>query len=185
MEVFMSICLGVGLSAATGFRVFIPALLANVAAMNGIITPAEGFAWLASWPAFVVLVTASIAEVASYYIPFIDNLLDTIATPVSVVAGTLLTTSFLHIESDVLQWTLGIIAGGGTAGVVQSATGLLRLFSLKTTAGLGNPVVATTENVAAFGFSGLAVFLPVLTFVLVVALLIGIVIRIRKLRRNR
>ncbi len=175
MELLVSLCLGIGLSAATGFRIFVPALIANVAAMNGWITPSEGFAWLASWPAFLVLLTATAVEIAAYYIPFVDNMLDTAAIPASVIAGTLLTTSFVEIDNPVIQWVLGIIVGGGTAGVVQSGTGLLRLFSSKFTGGVGNPVVSTTENVAAFGISGLAVLVPVVATLLSIVLLVWIV----------
>lgn len=184
MELFLSICLGLGLSASTGFRIFVPMLLANIAAMNGWITPTEGFAWLATWPAFFALLTATIVEIGAYYIPFIDNLLDTIATPLSVAAGTLLTTSFVEIESPVLQWGLGLIVGGGSAGLIQAGTGLLRLASSKTTVGLGNPVVSTVENVASFFLSGIAIFLPVIAFVLVVGLLWWLFRRIDRWRKK-
>lgn len=159
-------------------------LLANVAAMSGWITPTEGFMWLATWPAFFALLTATIVEIGAYYIPFIDNLLDTIATPLSVIAGTLLTTSFVEIESPVLQWGLGLIVGGGTAGLVQAGTSLLRLASSKTTIGLGNPVVSTAENVASFGLSGIAIFLPVIALLLVVGLLWWLLRRIDRWRRK-
>lgn len=185
MELFVSVCLGIGLSAATGFRIFVPALIANVAVMNGWIAPSEGFAWLGTWPAFLVLLTATAMEIAAYYIPFVDNMLDTIATPASVIAGAILTTSFIELDNPVLQWVLGIIVGGGTAGIVQSGTGLLRLFSSKFTGGLGNPVVSTTENVAAFGISGMAVLLPVFAMVATVFLLIWIVRGFRKFGGRR
>jgi hypothetical protein len=184
MEVFLSICLGIGLSASCGFRVFLPMLVSNVAAMNGWISPGEGFAWLAGWPAFFALLSATVAEIAGYYIPFIDNLLDTIATPAAVIAGTLLTTSFIHIDSPVLQWGLGLIVGGGTAGLVQAGTGLLRLFSSKTTAGIGNPVVSTAENFASFSLSGLAIFLPVITFVLVVLMILWLLKKLLSLKKT-
>jgi hypothetical protein len=185
MELFLSVCLGIGLSASTGFRLFVPMLLANIAALTGWITPGEGFAWLATWPAFAVLLSATVVEIGAYYIPFIDNLLDTIAAPLSVVAGTLLTTSFLPVESPVLQWGLGLIVGGGTAGLVQAGTSLLRLASSKTTAGLGNPVVSTAENVASFGLSALAILLPVLAFGLVLGLLWWLFRRISRYRTGR
>jgi hypothetical protein len=184
MELFLSICLGIGLSASSGFRVFLPMLLANIAAMNGWISPGDGFDWLSTWPAFFALLTATIAEIGGYYIPFIDNLLDTIATPAAVVAGTLLTTSFVHIDSPVLHWGLGLIVGGGTAGLVQAGTGFLRLLSSKTTAGLGNPVVSTAENVASFGLSGLAIFLPVIGLVLVVLLVLWLLKKLARLRKS-
>lgn len=168
MELIMSICLGIGLSAATGFRIFIPALLANVAAMNGFINPGESFSWIASWPAFWVLATASTLEIGAYYIPLIDNLLDTIATPVAWIAGTLLTTSFVQIDNPVLLWGLGIILGGGTAGLIQTGTTMTRLASVGTTGGLANPVVSTGENVAAFSIAAFAIFLPVIGFIVVI-----------------
>ncbi|GAA4443907.1 DUF4126 domain-containing protein [Ravibacter arvi] len=185
MELFISICLGIGLSAATGFRVFVPALIANVATMNGWISPSDGFAWLGTWTAFIVLLSATVAEIAAFYIPFVDNLLDAVAVPVSVIAGTLLTTSFIEVDQPVLQWVLGIIVGGGTAGVVQAGTGLLRVFSSKMTAGVGNPVVSTTENVAAFGLSSLAVMVPVVAMLCAVFLLIRIVRGFRRFGGRR
>lgn len=168
MEIILSICLGIGLSAATGFRIFIPALLANMAAMNGFISPGENFAWLASWPAFWILATASIFEIGAYYIPVIDNFLDTIATPVALIAGALLTTSFIEINNPALQWGLGIIIGGGTAGVVQTGTNLLRLTSTGTTGGIANPIVSTGENIASFVISILSIFLPLLALLSVI-----------------
>ena len=81
-------------------------LVANVAAMNGWITPGEQFGWLSTWTAFFALGTATLLEIAGYYIPFIDNLLDTVATPAAVVAGTLLTTSFIEIDNPMLHWGL-------------------------------------------------------------------------------
>lgn len=183
MDLFLSLCLGLGLSASCGFRVFLPMLAANIAAMNGWISPGENFEWLSSWPAFFALSMATIAEIGGYYIPFIDNLLDTIATPAAVIAGTLLTTSVIQIESPVLHWGLGLMVGGGTAGLVQAGTGLLRLLSSKTTAGLGNPVVSTAENVASFSLSGLAIFLPFIAMALVVLLIVWLLKKLLTLRK--
>ncbi|PWJ54551.1 uncharacterized protein DUF4126 [Dyadobacter jejuensis] len=180
MELFLSICLGIGLSASTGFRIFLPMLLANIATMNGWISPGEQFEWLGSWPAFFTLLTASVAEIAGYYIPFVDNLLDTVAAPAAVIGGTLLSTSFIEIDNPVLLWGMGLIVGGGTAGLVHTGTGLLRLFSSKATAGLGNPVVSTSENIASIGLSSLAIFLPITALILVVFLIYMLLKRLLK-----
>lgn len=183
MDLILSLCVGLGLSASCGFRVFLPMLAANVAAMSGWISPGEQFAWLSTWPAFFALLSATIAEIGGYYIPFVDNLLDTVATPAAVIAGTLLTTSVIEIDNPVLHWGLGLMLGGGTAGIVQAGTGLVRLLSSKTTAGFGNPVVSTAENVASFGLSGLAIFLPFIAIVLVVLLLIWLLKRLMSLKK--
>lgn len=185
MEALLSICLGLGLSAAAGFRVFLPALLANVAALNGWIEPEGQFAWLGTWTTFWALLAASVIEVGAYYIPFVDNVLDTIAGPLAVAAGTLLTTSFIEIDDPALRWGLGLIMGGGTAGIVQMGTSLLRLGSSGLTGGLGNPVVASAENTAAFSLSLLSLLLPVLAAVLAVGLVVWIASRWRRWRRRR
>jgi Domain of unknown function (DUF4126) len=172
MEFFISICLGVGLAACSGFRVFTPLLAANLAVMNGVINVSPGFEWLGTWTAFAVLASATIAEMAAYYVPWLDNVLDTIATPAAVAAGTLLTTSFVQIDNPVLHWGLGIIMGGSTAGFIQAGTTLARLASTKLSGGLANPVVSTVENVTSIGLSLLTFWLPVIAFALVILFLV-------------
>ncbi|MCY7349525.1 MAG: DUF4126 domain-containing protein [Cytophagaceae bacterium] len=171
LELLLSLCLGLGLSACCGFRVFVPLLVTNVAYLTDYLTPNAGFEWMGGWVAFAVLATATVLEIAAYYIPIVDHFLDTVAAPAAFIAGTVLTTSLLKDDSPVLRWILGIIVGGGSAGLIQAGTSLLRLGSTATTGGLGNPVVATGENVFAGFFSVLALFLPVLVAVLAIGLL--------------
>lgn len=154
--------LGVALSAGSGFRIFIPLLISNLAAKMGWVDLSDSFAWMASDSATVLLVVATVAETAAYYIPFIDNLLDTLALPASVLAGTLLTSQFLEINDPLIQWGLALVAGGGVAGTVQAGTSLLRLGSSKFTAGTGNSIVSTAENILSSLVSLLAVWLPVI-----------------------
>jgi hypothetical protein len=161
-----SLLLGVALSAGSGFRIFVPLLISNLAAKFGLVSVAENFQWMTANTTTVVLVVAVVVEIASYYITFIDNLLDTLALPASVVAGTLLTTQFLQIDDPMLQWGLGLLAGGGMAGTVQAGTSLLRLGSTKFTGGLGNGIFSTIENILSVGISLLSFWLPIFMGVL-------------------
>jgi hypothetical protein len=163
-SIISAICLGIGLSACCGFRVFIPLLVASVAAYFGWIPVNEGMSWLATLPAIISFGTAAILEIVAYYIPFVDNILDTIATPLAVLSGTVIAATVLPIgELDpMLKWGFGVLAGGATAGTIQVGSGLLRLFSTKTTAGWGNGVIATGENLAAISGSVLSLIIPVL-----------------------
>lgn len=136
MEIFLSLCLGIGLAACSGFRVFVPLLLSSIAIHFGWVSVAAGFEWMGTWVAISVLATATVLEIGGYYIPWVDNLLDTIAAPVAVAAGTLLTTSFIEIDNPVLQWGLGLITGGSTAGFIQVGTSLVRLASSKFSGGV-------------------------------------------------
>lgn len=167
-----AILLGIGLSASAGFRVFIPLLVASIAGKLGWIPLTESFQWMSSTPALICFATATVLEAAAYYIPVVDNILDTITTPLALVAGTLLTTSVLPVDSELLKWVTGILVGGSSAGIIQLGTSMLRLTSTKATAGMANPVVATTEHALALGQSIMSVFIPVITGVIVLIFLV-------------
>jgi len=179
-QIITSVAMGIALSACCGFRVFVPMLGASLAAyLQWYNLPAD-MDWMSSLPALIGFGTAAVLEIAAYYIPFVDNLLDTIATPLAVAAGTVLAASFLPIAdfNPMLKGILAIIGGGGAAGTVQAGTGLLRLFSSKTTAGVGNAVVATGENAAAIGGTALTFVIPIVIAVLMVLLIGWIVVKV-------
>lgn len=173
-----AIALGIGLSACCGFRVFIPMLVAALAIRLHWITVNAGMEWLATMPAIIALGSAVIFEVSAYYIPFIDNLLDSLAIPLSVAAGTVLAAALLPVGdlNPLFKWGLGILAGGATAGTINTGTSLLRLFSSKATAGFGNGAIATVENLAALTGSLASLVLPVVTalFLLFFSIYLGL-----------
>ena len=179
MEAILSIMMGVALSATCGFRVFVPLLAVNIGTRaqdaNGqpLIELAGGFDWLSSDIALMVFVVATLFEIGGYYIPWIDNLLDTIASPASIVAGTVITASFITGMDPWLQWLLGVIAGGGAAGAVQATTVVARAGSTVTTGGLGNPIVASVETSGAFLGSALSIVAVKFAIVVFVLLLGG------------
>ena len=185
MQFLVAGALGLGLAACSGFRVFVPLLAASLAYHSGYMAPAAGFAWLGSWAALLTLAMATLVEIAGYYLPVVDNLLDTLTTPASFVAGTILMTSALPHLDPTLRWTLGILVGGGTAGLVQTGTALLRGASTATTGGLANPVLATLENTLAVGGVALTLLLPLVAAGLVVLLLVFILTRLRRWRTQR
>jgi hypothetical protein len=174
VDALIGVFAGLALSAAVGFRVFVPLLLAGSAARLGYLELTTDMAWLASDAALVALATATVLEVCAYYVPWLDNLLDTVATPTAILAGVIAWAAVTPDLSPLLRWTLAVIAGGGAAGLVQSGTALLRLHSTAFTAGLGNPVVATGELAGSVSLSVLAVLAPVLAAVLVLLVLVGL-----------
>jgi hypothetical protein len=176
-EILIAISIGIGLSASCGFRVFVPMLVAAIAAKMGIVPVQEGFQWLAGWTAIICFGTATVFEIMAYYIPVVDNLLDTVTTPLAIAAGTLLFTSVLPVDNDILKWAAGFFAGGGSAAVVQGGTVLTRLAATKFTAGAGNAVVATGEHAAALSTSVLSLFLPVTVAVIFVLMIIYLILK--------
>jgi hypothetical protein len=173
MDILLSVAIGIGLAAAVGFRVFVPFTVISVAALSGHLELARGFDWIGTYPALLAFSVATLLEILAYYIPWVDNLLDTVATPAAVVAGAMITASVIGDVSPLLRWSMAIIAGGGVAATVQSATVFLRGTSSLTTGGLGNGVVSTAEWVSSLFTAIFAVLLPLvaLVFVLVLAIL--------------
>ncbi len=161
METITGVLIGIGLSAACGFRVFVPLLVMSIASLSSHLTLASGFAWIGSYPALIAFSVAMCLEIAGYYIPWVDHLLDTIASPAAVVAGTIITASMVTNTSPFLKWTLAIIAGGGVAGLVQGTTVLARGLSTAGTGGLGNPLFATIELGGSLVMSIMAVLAPI------------------------
>lgn len=185
VEVIASIFLGLGLSASVGFRIFLPLLALSLAHYFGIVSLNESWTWVSSPTAIIVFGVATVLETLAYFIPWFDNLLDTIALPTATLAGTAVMASTI-VELDPLwQWALAIIAGGGTAGLIKAVNTKTRLASTATTGGLGNPVVSATETIFSAGLSVLSIFLWPLAGLAIILLLIGLIVFYRKLRRYR
>ncbi|WP_336169031.1 DUF4126 domain-containing protein [Acinetobacter sp. 161(2023)] len=186
METILGLCIGVGLSAACGFRVFVPLLVMSIATMMGWFEPSKGFEWLALPSVCLALAVATVCEIAAYYIPWVDNALDTVATPAAMIAGTLTTMAVSSGEmSQFAAWAAAIIVGGGTAGVVQMSTVAARGVSTATTGGLGNFVVSTGEWIGAILLSVSAMLVPALVVVVVLIAVIWVVRWIRHKKQEQ
>lgn len=183
-ETILSIFLGIGLAASVGFRVFVPLFALSLAAYFNVIPLNESWEWVGSMAAIVTLGIATILEIFAYYIPWFDNLLDTIAVPLAAIAGTAVVVSTAANLDPLLTWSLAIIAGGGTAAAIKGSAGTTRLASTATTGGIANPVVSTVETGTSTVMSAMAIFLPVLAIIFVVLILIGVFFFFKKVRRR-
>ena len=184
METVLSLLIGIGLSAACGFRVFVPLLVVSIAANTGHLTLAKSFAWMGSDTALIAFAVATVLEITAYYIPWLDNLLDTVASPAAVVAGTIITASLVADLSPFLKWTLAVIAGGGVAGLVQGTTVFTRATSTATTGGFANPILATAELGGSVVTSIMSIVAPVAAILLAITLVAFVGVRVRKKRQK-
>lgn len=186
IETILSLCIGIGLSAACGFRVFVPLLVMSVASLTGWFEPMKGFEWLAMPSVCIGLAVATVCEIGAYYIPWVDNALDTISTPAAMVAGTLTTMAVSTGEmSPFASWAAAIIVGGGTASAVQLSTVAVRGLSIATTGGIANPVVSTGEWISALVVSILSFLVPVLVVIVGIIAMIWVVRWIRLKKKNK
>lgn len=171
VDLILSIFVGIGLAASVGFRIFIPFLIVSIAAYTGNLQLSTYFQWVGTLTALIAFAVATVVEIAAYYVPWLDNILDTIEHPLAILAGIILTGAVVTEFSPLLKWALALIAGGGVAGTVHAATGLIRLKSSALTGGVGNPVVSSVEVTSSTALSLIAIFVP-----LVAVLIVGIAV---------
>ena len=183
-EALLSLGIGVGLAAATGMRVFLPLLVLGAAARLEWLPLSGGFEWLASWPAIGALAVAALLEIGAYYVPIIDNFLDVVAGPLAVLAGVIATAAVITDLPPMVRWSVAIVAGGGTAGVVQTVSSIVRLKSTTFTGGLGNFIVATLELAGSLAASIIAILAPIIAIFIVTGVLLVSLMILRQRRRR-
>src|SRR5690606_7377534 len=174
-EIIISVFLGIGLAAAVGFRIFLPLLILSVAGYYEVIPLNESWQWVGSMAAIITMAVAAVIELFGYYIPWLDNLLDTIALPLATLAGTAVMVATVTDLNPVVTWALAIIAGGGTAAAIKGNASAARLTSTASTAGIANPIITTVETAIAALMSFASIFIPILAFIFVLVLFFLIV----------
>ncbi|HOB23532.1 MAG TPA: DUF4126 domain-containing protein [Kaistella sp.] len=177
----ISAFIGIGLAAATGFRVFLPMFAVSLASYMGWIPMNESFQWLSGLPTLITTGIATVVEILAYYIPFVDHILDTMSVPLATVAGSVMFASQFADIGTFPQWALALIAGGGTAAAISSGFAGTRAASTATTGGLGNSFVATTETAGAGIMSFLAIAAPFIAFICAIILLVVVLVLGRKI----
>ena len=181
-ETIISIFLGIGLAASVGFRIFLPLFALSLASYFNVWDLNDSWQWIGSLAAVITLGVATGVEIFAYFIPWVDNLLDSFAVPLAAIAGTAVMVSTVANLDPVVTWSLAIIAGGGTATAIKGAGAASRMASTATTGGLGNPVVSTVETGTALVVTTASIFAPILAIIMVIIILIIIFMIYRKLR---
>jgi hypothetical protein len=175
-EHLFTLGLGIALAASCGFRVFLPLLVVGICNRADYLPVPEHFSWIASNPALILLGSATIAETLAYFIPWVDNLLDTIATPAAAIAGGIMAYGILDGFPPWMHWSLALICGTGTAGAIQTGTVTVRAGSTATTGGIANPLFAAGETAAAGTMVAASIFAPALAIVAAAVLLVFCII---------
>ena len=172
VQIFLSLSLGLGLAAACGFRVFIPPLMMGVGSRLDLYKLEGSFVWVDDTWAIAIFAVATLLEIGGYFIPWIDNLLDTVATPAAILGGIFVTSASLEGELDPsAQWALSVIAGGSVSGVIQLGTVATRAISTGTTGGLANPIISLLEAVASILCILISLFLVAIIPIIIIFLI--------------
>jgi|TARA_B110000196_G_scaffold13220_1_gene10672 hypothetical protein len=172
--VILAALMGISLAAASGFRVFLPPFLLSLSIRADFVEVdlvGTSFEFFETTPAIIILGVASMAEFAAYYLPWVDNLLDSIASPAAIMAGIGMTAIVMEGSDPVVQWVIAIIAGGGASATIQGATVSTRGLSSTFTFGYANSLVATSENVASVALTIVALLAPLVAGVFAIVII--------------
>ena len=179
-QLLFQILMGIGLAACAGLRAFLPLLVVGVAGRFDLVPLSDNFAWLADWPALIVLAVAVLAEVLSDKFPAVDNFLDMIQVFVKPVAGTILVASVVTELTPLQTTVLALILGSGTAGTVHVVKAKTRLVSTVSTAGFANPILSVAEDTASLTGSVLSLIVPPVVVLVLVFILVFLYVQVRK-----
>lgn len=169
-----------GLSASAGLNAYLPLLIVAVSARLNAFTLNEPFDVMRSWWVIGVLSVLTLIEFFVDKIPAVDTVNDIINTVIRPAAGAVLFAASANIITDVSP-VLSVILGLLVAGGVHAAKTAFRPAVTATTAGMGNPVVSTIEDIIAAVTSLLAILIPWMVLLVAVS---GIVMVLRwRIRR--
>jgi hypothetical protein len=140
----------------------------SAASVLGHVDLPPNFDWVENPQALGLFAIACVLEIIGYSIPWVDHLLDILATPAAIITGTILAASVAPEMDPLVKWTLALAAGGGTAGLTKGLMNVLRATSTAASGGLTNPIFSALELVAAAVLSALAITVPAIAIALVI-----------------
>ena len=174
-----------GLSGSAGLNAYIPLLIVAVASRyplsNPLIDLTEPYSLLSSPWIIVLLSILLVIEMLADKIPVVDSINDGIQTFIRPAAGAFLFAASANVITDISP-IITLSAGLLTSGGVHAAKSLARPIVTATTGGTGNWVVSILEDVVAFFTAIFALFLPIITGIVVV---VGLIFGVRTLRRRK
>jgi hypothetical protein len=186
---------GFGLATAAGLNAYIPMLLMGLLArFTSLVSLPHGWTWLEnSWVMGIVAVLLAV-EIVADKIPALDSINDTVQTFVRPTAGGIVFGSGTAAQTAAVsdpaefartgQW-VPVAIGVVTALVVHLTKTAVRPAANAATAGIAAPVLSTIEDFTSVGLSFIAILIPALVLVVMIALAWSAFWLLRRRRRRK
>jgi hypothetical protein len=191
----MELLTGFGLATAAGLNAYIPMLLMGLMGrFTGLVHLPPGWSWLENgWVLAIVAVLLAV-EIVADKIPALDSVNDTVQTLVRPTAGGIVFGSGTAAQTAAVsdpaefartgQW-VPVVIGVVTALVVHLTKTAVRPAANVATAGVAAPVLSTIEDFTSLSLSFIAILIPALVIVVLIALIWGAVWLLRRRRRKK
>ena len=183
MDALFNIFSAFGLSSAAGLNAYIPMLAIGLMGRLDYLTLQNPFAILESTPALAILAVLALIDFVADKIPAVDHVTHVIGGLVHPIAGAIVFASQNNILSDIHPG-VSLAAGFVMAGGLHATRSAIRPVATATTAGVGNPVISLIEDIISFVLSIMAIFAPLIAFVLFLVLLFVVIRSWRSVRRR-
>ena len=180
LELLSSIAMGLALAATCGLRAFLPLLTLSALSYGDFFELSEHYNWLGELPALIVLSCAALFEWLGDKVPLVDHALDLIAIVVKPLSATMAAASVMTELDPLLATVVGLIAGGSLAGGIHFLKAKLRTLSSAMSATIANPFLSIVEDLLALIGATLSILAPMVTALLVLALLAWATRRLRR-----
>ncbi|HEX6288115.1 MAG TPA: DUF4126 domain-containing protein [Herpetosiphonaceae bacterium] len=183
MDALLNVFSAFGLSSAAGLNAYIPLLAVGLMGRFEYLTLQEPYSILTSTPALVIVALLALIDFVADKVPAIDHAAHVVGAFVHPIAGAIVFAGQQNLITDIHP-AIALGAGFVMAGGLHATRAAIRPVATATTAGMGNPVVSFAEDVLSLVMSLLAIFIPILAFVLFVLLLFLVVRSWRTIRRR-
>lgn len=188
IEAISGLSAAFGLSGSAGLNAYIPLLMVALAARfptgDPLVKLQAPYDLMGSWWAIGLLAILLVIEIVADKIPAVDTVNDGIQTFVRPAAGAILFAGSANVVTEIHP-VLALVAGLLVAGGVHATKTAARPVVTVSTAGVGNPIVSTLEDVVAFGVSLLAIILPIIAAILMAVFVIFALVLVRRWRRRK
>lgn len=191
----MELMTGFGLATAAGLNAYIPMLLLGLMGrFTSLVNLPTGWSWLENgWVLTIVAVLLAV-EIVADKVPALDSINDTVQTFVRPTSGGIVFGSGTAAQTAAIsdpaefartgQW-VPVIIGVVTALVVHLTKTAVRPAANVATAGVAAPVLSTLEDITSVSLTFIAILIPALVAIIVIALIWAAVWLLRKRRRRQ
>ena len=191
----MELMTGFGLATAAGLNAYIPMLLLGLMGrFTSLVNLPTGWSWLENgWVLGIVAVLLAV-EIVADKVPALDSINDTVQTFVRPTSGGIVFGSGTAAQTAAIsdpaefartgQW-VPVIIGVVTALAVHLTKTAVRPAANVATAGVAAPVLSTLEDITSVSLTFIAILIPALVLIILIALIWAAVWLLRKRRRRR
>lgn len=191
----MELMTGFGLASAAGLNAYIPLLsMGLLDRYTNLVNLPSGWAWLANGWVIAIVAVLLLIEIVADKVPALDSVNDAVQTFVRPTAGGIVFGSGTAAQTAAVadpaefartgQW-VPVAIGVVTALVVHLTKTAVRPAANVATAGVAAPVLSTIEDVTSVGLTFIAILIPALVAVVLLALLWAAVWLLRRRKRVR